>query len=69
MEQPPQPPPLDLDDVRRVIRWLEETADWLRREQVVATGHGHPPQPDIERNRRLHEDACLLFREAYGVDV
>ena len=65
----PEPPPLDERDVRQVIRWLDETSDWLHREQDVATTHGHPPQPDIERNRRLYADASLMFREAYGVEV
>lgn len=67
MQPMPEPPPLGERDVRRVISWLDGTSDWLRHEQDAGMAHGHPPQPDIERNRQLYADSSLLFREAYGM--
>ena len=61
----PQPPELRHDDVVAVIRWLDECAVWLREDMSVAASHGHPPQPQVEANLRVYEDAALLFREAY----
>ena len=68
MEEPatmPEPPELRPEDVVAVIRWLDESAAWLREDMLAATGHGHPSQPQVQANLRLDEDAALLFREAY----
>ena len=61
----PEPPELRREDVVAVIRWLDESAAWLRADRSVAARHGHPAQPQVEANLRLYEDAALLFREAY----
>lgn len=61
----PKPPELRTEDVAAVIRWLDESAAWLREDMSVAASHGYPAQPQIEANLRLYEDAALLFREAY----
>jgi hypothetical protein len=68
MEEPapmPEPPELRQEDVVAVIRWLSESAAWLREDMTVAASHGHVSQPQVEANLRLYEDASLLFREAY----
>jgi len=64
-ESMPQPPELRQADVAAVIQWLDESAAWLREDMAVAASHGHPPQPQMEANLRLYEEAALLFREAY----
>jgi hypothetical protein len=51
-----------------VIGWLDDTAAWLRMEQVIAAGHGHRPSTEALNNLRLYQDAALLFRETYGVE-
>jgi hypothetical protein len=61
----PEPPALRQEDVAAIVRWLDDTAAWLREDMSVAARHGHPPQPQVEANLRLYEDAALLFREAY----
>ena len=61
----PEPPALRREDVVAVVRWLDASAAWLRQDMSVAAGHGHPPQPQVEQNLRLYEEAALLFREAY----
>lgn len=61
----PEPPELRQEDVLAVIRWLDESAAWLRQDVSVAASHGHEAQPQVEANLRLYEDAALLFREAY----
>ena len=61
----PQPPELRQEDVVAVIRWLDESAAWLREDMSVAARHGHAAQPQVEANLRLYQDAALLFREAY----
>ncbi len=68
MDEPapmPAPPELRSIDVVAVIRWLDESAAWLREDMSVAASHGRPAQPQVEANLRLYEDAALLFREAY----
>ena len=66
MDEPmPEPPELRSEDVAAVIRWLDESAAWLREDLSVATSHGHPAQPQVEANFRLYGDAAFLFREAY----
>lgn len=68
MDEPgtmPEPPALRPDDVAAVIRWLDESAAWLREDRSVAARSGHPAQPQVDANLRLYEDAALLFREAY----
>ncbi len=61
----PEPPELRQEDVAAVVRWLDESAAWLREDMSVAAGHGHAAQPRVEAQLRLYEDAALLFREAY----
>lgn len=61
----PAPPALRPEDVVAVVRWLDESAAWLREDMSVAAEHGHPAQPQVEASLRLYEDAALLFREAY----
>ena len=61
----PDAPELRHDDVTAIIRWLDDSAAWLREDMSVAAGHGHPAPPQLEANLRLYEDAALLFREAY----
>jgi hypothetical protein len=61
----PEPPELRHDDVVAVIRWLDQSAAWLREDISVAASHGHPAQPQVEAGVRLYEAAALLFREAY----
>lgn len=61
----PDAPELPPADVTAIIRWLDDMAAWLREDMIVAAGHGHAAQPQIEANLRLYEDAALLFREAY----
>ena len=62
---PPEPPELHREDVDAIVRWLDDSAAWLREDMSVAASHGHPPQSQVEANLRLYEDAALLFREAY----
>ena len=68
MDEPvpmPQSPELRHEDVVAVIRWFDDCAAWLREDLSVAASHGHHGQPHTEASLRPHEDAALLFREAY----
>jgi hypothetical protein len=61
----PKAPKLRHDDVDAIVRWLDDSAAWLRQDMSVAASHGHPAQPQIQANLRLLEDAATLFREEY----
>ncbi len=64
-DHPPEPPSLAKHDVQAVVQWLDATAAWFREDRAAAAAHGHGADPEAERMLRLHEDAALLFREAY----
>ena len=65
-EHPPEPPPLAVEDVDRLIAWTEQSAAWLRADQAEAARHGHPIAADDRAGAAFLDAVALLFREAYG---